>query len=70
MDGIAVATELRADPATREIPIFAVSAEKFNESDVRRLRLLTQGIFPKEEISQARGMKIDLSGQAKVTFQE
>ncbi len=70
MDGFAVATEIRADPATREIPIFAVSAEKFNDLDLGRLRDLTQGIIAKEQLSQARAMKIDLNGKVRVTFQE
>jgi signal transduction histidine kinase/CheY-like chemotaxis protein len=68
MDGFAVASELAGDPATRDIPIFAVTAEKLSEPDYDRLRSLTRGIILKENLSQAQRVNIDFAGPAQVTL--
>jgi CheY-like chemotaxis protein len=68
MDGFAVASELARNPATRDIPIFAVTAEKLSEPDYNRLRSLTRGIILKENLSDAQRVNIDLTAPAHVTL--
>jgi CheY-like chemotaxis protein len=63
-DGYAVAQELRADPDTRDIPIFAVTAEKLSEEDYQRLLSLTRGVILKERLSEAQRLAIDLTAGA------
>lgn len=67
-DGFAVAEELRADPDTRDIPIFAVTAEKLNPEDAQRLLSLTRGVILKEQLSDAQRLSIDLTAPGHVTL--
>jgi len=68
MDGYAVASELGRDPATRDIPIFAITAEKLSQTDYDRLRSLTRGVILKENLSEAQRVNIDLASPAQVTL--
>jgi signal transduction histidine kinase len=68
MDGYTVAEELHQDPATRDIPIFAVTAQKLNNSEIDRLLTLTRGVLLKENLSEAQRVMIDLNPPAQVTL--
>jgi signal transduction histidine kinase len=68
MDGFAVALELGRDPATSDIPIIAVTAEKLSQPDYERLRSLTRGIILKENLSEAQRVNIDLTAPVQVTL--
>lgn len=68
VDGYTVASELRRDPATRDIPIFAVTAESLSTSDHERLQTLTSGVILKEHLSEAHRVRIDLTAPMQVTL--
>jgi CheY-like chemotaxis protein len=69
MDGFAVATELQAEPSTRDIPVFAVTAEKLDETNFQRLNQLTRGVILKERLSEAQRVHIRLSAPAQITLE-
>jgi signal transduction histidine kinase len=68
MDGYGVAEALRADSTTKDIPIYAVTAEKLNKEDRDRLLTLTRGVILKEQLSEAQRLNIDLTAPGYVTL--
>jgi CheY-like chemotaxis protein len=55
VDGFAVLAAIKADPATRNIPIVVVSAKVLTEEDHQRLNgnveaLLSKGLFTEQEL--------------------
>jgi CheY-like chemotaxis protein len=68
MNGFSVAAELQADPATRGIPIFVITAEKLSDADEAKLRALTEGIILKEHLSDAQHLHIHLTAPVRVSL--
>jgi len=73
MDGFAVLAALKADPATRNIPIVVVSAKVLTEEDHQRLNgnieaLLSKGLFTEQElvddVALALASRLDLRPSA------
>jgi CheY-like chemotaxis protein len=46
--------KLKADPATREIPVFIVTSKALDVADLERLMALAAGVIPKESLSRER----------------
>ncbi len=73
MDGFAVLAALKADPATRNVPIVVVSAKVLTEEDHQRLNgnieaLLSKGLFTEQElvddVALALASRLDLRPSA------
>jgi signal transduction histidine kinase/CheY-like chemotaxis protein len=56
MDGFEVLRQLRADPATRDIPVVIVTSKALDDAERRELLGLATGILPKGAVSRERAL--------------
>jgi CheY-like chemotaxis protein len=52
MDGFRVLEQLKADPATRDIPVVIVTSKHLDEAERRALLAVSAGVFSKDMVSQ------------------